>query len=170
MNSSRSNYSAISNIEDDDQGDLYTQRSELPSNRFTPRDPPSNRFTPREQKSSKTHQSKHTPKVPPISIPSTVREDSPPSSPKQLVCSKHTKGHVVPSKFPGDEPISPIYFVPKKGATNVKNGHTEITSIYGNSANFKYDKLNKSLHLMISGNTDACIEMNGFSIKLNTKK
>lgn len=191
MYSSRSNYSGKSL--DEDLQELYTSR---PGNS-------SERTTPRYSKS----------KVPPISIPSTVREcpdhdsqsmhshrttvskyspRSPLFSPRYSQ-SQHSHQHhshpnqhrysdprtsvpvqslekktnyVVPAKHIDDEPISPIYFVPKKGAVSIQNKHVKVTSIHGDASSFKYDKQKGKVHVMISGNAKTRFQTDNFEFVL----
>lgn len=167
MYTSRSNLSGKT-LEEDLES-LYTSR---------PIDA-SERSTPRYSKPTKMHN-----RVPPInipiSIPSTVRkcptnddDDSPArdsysprcSVPTQLV-EKKKHNYVVPAKHPDDEPISPIYFVPKKGAMTAKTHNSKVTAIHGDASSFKYDKQKGKVHVMISGNAKTRFQTEDFEFVL----
>lgn len=175
MYTSRSNFSGKT-LEEDLES-LYTSR---------PIDA-SERPTPRYSKPTKMHN-----RVPPISIPSTVRkcptnddDDSPArdsyspthspryspkcsprcSVPTQLV-EKKKHNYVVPSKHLDDEPISPIYFVPKKGAMTAKTHNSKVTAIHGDASSFKYDKQKGKVHVMISGNAKTRFQTEDFEFVL----
>ena len=160
MYSSRSNRSGKT-LEEDLES-LYTSR---------PIDA-SERPTPRYSKSNHVHNSVPPLKMP-LSIPSTVREcpvdDYDDHSPTHLV-EKKKHNYVVPAKYPGDEPISPICFVPTKGAMTAKTHNSKVTAIHGDASSFKYDKQKGKVHVMISGNAKTRFQTEDFEFVLEVGK
>ena len=177
---------------EEDLESLYTSRPIDVSERPTPRYSKSN-HTP-----AYTH--KQVPPICiPLSIPSTVREcptddydehsparreysttphlptphlPTPHSStytPTHLV-EKKKHNYVVPAKYPGDEPISPICFVPTKGAMAAKTHNSKVTAIHGDASSFKYDKQKGKVHVMISGNAKTRFQTEDFEFVLEVGK
>lgn len=117
-----------------------------------------------------------TPHLPTPHLPtphsSTPHLPTPHSStytPTHLV-EKKKHNYVVPAKYPGDEPISPICFVPTKGAMTAKTHNSKVTAIHGDASSFKYDKQKGKVHVMISGNAKTRFQTEDFEFVLEVGK
>lgn len=173
MYSSRSNRSGKT-LEEDLES-LYTSRPIDASERPTPRYSKSN-HTP-----AYTHKQVPPLKIP-LSIPSTVREcptddydDHSPAHTDYIpththLVEKKKHNYVVPAKYPGDEPISPICFVPTKGAMTAKTHNSKVTAIHGDASSFKYDKQKGKVHVMITGNAKTRFQTEDFEFVLEVGK